>query len=135
MRPVLLIGLLLLATATATTAAQAQERHGFWFNGGLGYGSLGCENCGSREGGLSGGISLGGTLSPHWLLGVGTTGWTKEDGGIRLTTGTVDARVRFYPSRTGNFFLTGGLGVGEIRASGFGASASETGWGAVLGLG
>ena len=130
---VLITGWLLMVTPVAGIA---QERHGFWFNGGLGYGSLGCDDCGSREGGLSGGLSLGGTLSPKFLLGVGTTGWYKDEGGASLTTGTVDARIRFYPSTTGGFFLTGGLGVGSVRVAvdGFG-SASETGAGAMLGLG
>ena len=120
----------------APTRGAAQERHGFWFNGGLGYGSLGCEDCGSRESGLSGGLSLGGTLSPNLLLGVGTTGWYKDEGGANLTVGTLDARLRWYPSTTGGFFLTTGLGVGSISASadGFG-SASETGVGFMLGLG
>jgi hypothetical protein len=129
----LMIAVLLLAVAGPLSA---QERHGFWFNGGLGYGSLGCDNCGSREGGLSGGLSLGGTLSPKFLLGVGTTGWTKNENGATLTSGTLDARIRFYPSRTGGFFLTGGLGVGTIHVSvdGFG-SDTQTGFGAVLGLG
>jgi hypothetical protein len=130
---VLITGWLMMVTPVA---AVAQERHGFWFNGGLGYGSLGCDNCGSREEGLSGGLSLGGTLSPKFLLGVGTTGWYKDEGGASLTAGTVDARIRFYPSTTGGFFLTGGLGVGSVRVAvdGFG-SASETGAGAMLGVG
>src|SRR2546423_3623025 len=92
-------------------AQNAQTRQGFWFSGGLGYGSLGCDNCDSRESGLSGGLSLGGTLSPKWLLGVGTTGWTKSEGGLRLTVGTLDARLRFYPSMTGGVFLPRRLGV------------------------
>src|SRR3954464_3289475 len=78
------IGTLLMLKAGL---GSAQERHGFWFNGGLGYGSLGCDNCGSREGGLSGGLSLGGTLSPKWLLGVGTSGWYKDEGGASVTIG------------------------------------------------
>ena len=67
---------------------------------------------------------------------MGTTGWTKDDNGATLTSGTLDARIRFYPSRTGGFFLTGGLGVGMIHVSvdGFG-SDTQTGFGAVLGLG
>src|SRR5690349_23877711 len=123
--------LLLIALLLVPASAHAQERHGFWFNGGLGWGSLGCDNCDGREGGSSGGLSLGGTLSPKFLLGVGTTGWTKDEGGARLTTGTLDARMRFYPSVTGGFFLTAGLGVGTIHASidGFG-SDTETGFGA-----
>src|SRR5262245_12340009 len=49
------------------------RREGFWFNAGLGEGWLGCDNCdGGRAGGLSGGLSLGGTLSPRVLMGVGT---------------------------------------------------------------
>lgn len=115
-------------------AGMAQDRHGFWFNGGPGYGSLGCDNCGSREGGLSGGLSLGGTLSPHVLLGVGTSGWYKEEFGVALTVGTLDARLRFYPSRTGRFFLTTGLGLGTIHASISGlAGDTETGVGFMLG--
>ena len=111
-------------------------RRGFWFNVGLGYGSLGCDNCGDRVGGLSGGISLGGTISQHVLLGIGTTGWYKSQDGVTLTVGTLDARIRVYPSATGGFFLTAGLGLGSISASagGFG-SASETGAGAMFGLG
>ena len=123
-------------TAAAVPAKNRHLRRGFWFSGGLGYGSLGCDNCGSREGGLSGGIQLGGTLSQKVLLGGGTSGWAKEEGGATLTVGTLVAMVRFYPSSTGGFFLLGGLGVGSIYAKidGFGED-TETGAGALLGLG
>jgi hypothetical protein len=129
-----------LASVSLTGIAQAQknaqQRDGFWFSGGLGYGSLGCDNCGSREGGVSGGLSLGGTISPRFLLGVGTSGWTKSDQGARLTVSELDARVRFYPQTSGGFFITGGLGVGSVTASvpGFG-SHTETGGGAIFGMG
>ncbi|HWL41051.1 MAG TPA: hypothetical protein VNO75_12525 [Gemmatimonadaceae bacterium] len=129
----------LLASVVAVGSAQAQNaqvRDGFWFSGGLGYGVLGCDDCSEYEGGLSGGLSLGGTISPRFLLGVGTSGWSKSQGGGTLTVGLLDARVRFYPSTKGGFFLTGGLGVGSVSASisGFG-SETETGMGAILGLG
>ena len=122
--------------AFAQHPQQPQLRHGFWFSGGLGYGSLGCQDCGSREGALSGNISLGGTLSQKVLLGVSTNGWTKSENGSSLTVGSLTAAIRFYPSPTGGFFLTGGLGLGTVSAgiSGFG-SASETGVAALLGLG
>jgi hypothetical protein len=128
-----LAGLLLLL---GTSSGAAQDRHGFWFTGGLGYGSLGCDGCGTRFGGASGGIALGGTLSPKFLLGVGTTGYYRTDGPLTETLGTLDARILFYPSRTGNFYLTTGLGLGSWTDdySGFG-SVSETGVGFVLGLG
>ena len=134
-----LVALCALASASLAGIAQAQNaqaRQGFWFSGGLGYGSLGCDNCGSREGGISGGLSLGGTISPRFLVGVGTSGWTKSQQGARLTVDEIDARVRFYPQTHGSFFLTGGVGIGSVRASasGFG-SATENGAGAILGMG
>ncbi len=126
-----------LAVSAAFAHAQnAQIRDGFWFSGGLGYGSLGCDNCGgSRESGISGGLSLGGTITPRFLLGVGSEAWAKSQQGATLTVGTLDARVRFYPSTTGGFFLTGGLGVASVSAGGFGYTATETGLGMLFGLG
>jgi len=124
-----------VAVASLAQAQRAEVRQGFWFSGGLGYGSLGCDGCGSREGGISGGLSLGGTITPRLLIGVGTSGWTKSEQGARLTVDEIDARVRFYPSRTGNFFVTGGIGYGELRASAGGISATDTGAGAILGMG
>lgn len=127
-----------LAVSAASAHAQnAQVRQGFWFSGGLGFGSMGCQDCGGdRLNGLSGDLSLGGTISPRFLLGVGSMGWVKQDQGATLTVGTLDARVRFYPSTTGGFFLTGGLGLGTVTGSVAGVgSNTETGVGAVFGLG
>lgn len=131
------LGLIGLFALPGDAVAQlGQARDGFWFNLGLGYGSLGCQDCETREGGVSGGIALGGTLSDKWLLGVATTGWTKEEDGVQLTAGTLTATARFYPSATGGFFLLGGLGIGtiDVAIEGFG-SESEIGAGALLGLG
>src|SRR5947207_12113855 len=135
---------LAVITACLAGSALAQQpqprqlplRHGFWFSGGLGYGSLGCQDCSGRTGSLSGNISLGGTLSQKVLLGVSTNGWTKSENGSTLTVGSLTAAIRFYPSPTGGFFLTGGLGLGTVSAgvAGF-VSASETGVAALLGLG
>lgn len=125
-----------VSVSSSVSAQNSQTRQGFWFNGGLGYGSLGCENCGSREGALSGGLAIGGTLSQKVLLGAGTNGWTKSENGGTLTVGTLTALIRFYPSATGGFFLVGGLGLGSIHAevNGIG-SDTETGVGALVGLG
>ncbi len=125
-----------LAVVGAAQAQNAQVRQGFWISGGLGYGVLGCENCTDYEGGVSGGLSLGGTISPRFLLGAGTSGWTKSEAGETLTVGLLDARVRFYPTTRGGFFLTGGLGIGSVKGTvaGFG-SQTETGVGVILGLG
>ena len=76
------------------------------------------------------------TVSRKVLLGVSSNAWTKSESGVTLTAGTLTAAIRFYPSATGGFFLTGGLGVGtlDLAITGLG-SASETGFGALLGLG
>jgi len=132
--------LVCLATLAGASVAAAQgnpqTRQGFWFSGGLGWGTLGCADCDGRTGGFSGGLSLGGTLSSKVLFGVGTTGWTKSEDGATLTVGTLDARVRFYPSAKAGFYLTGGAGVGSISAemAGFG-SDSEIGVSMLLGIG
>ena len=112
-----------------------QTREGFWFNAGLGIGSLGCEECVGRTNGLSGGISLGGRLTDKLLLGGGSTGWTKESGGARLSVSTLDARLRFYPMRTSGFFITGGAGVGTLTISARSESRSEFGLGVIFGVG
>jgi hypothetical protein len=130
-----LVAVVAAFAATTAQAQHAQTRQGFWFSGGLGMGSLGTQDGTSRENGMSGDISLGETLSPHWLLGVGSSGWSKSEQGGRLTVATLDARVRFYPSATGGFFLTGGIGGGSIRASAGGFSATDNGAGAIFGLG
>jgi outer membrane protein with beta-barrel domain len=130
--------MLAVVAAFAATTAQAQQapiRQGFWISGGLGMGSLGSDGSDSRESGMAGDIALGGTLSPHWLLGVGSSGWSKSENGGRLTIATLDARVRFYPSATGGFFVTGGIGGASVRASIGGLSATDNGTGATLGLG
>jgi hypothetical protein len=130
------LALALVALATNASAQRAQTRQGFWFNVGLGAGSLGCDDCDSRTNGLSGQLSLGGTISPRFLLGAGTNGWTKEEDGVTLTMGSLAALVRFYPSATGGFYLTGGMGIAtlDLGLAGYG-SESDTGVSAILGIG
>src|SRR5256884_8633031 len=53
------------ALAQQPQPRQPQLRHGFWFSGGLGDGSLRCPNCSGRTGALSGNILLGGALGPQ----------------------------------------------------------------------
>jgi len=119
--------------APSAARQASQMRDGWWGNIGLGVGSFGCNDCdGVRVNGLSGGFSIGGTLNPHLRLGIGSTGWAKTtvDGDL-FTVGTLDGRVRVYPSVTSGFFITGGLGFGSIRLD----SETEIGVGAVVGLG
>lgn len=116
--------------------ARPHTREGFWIGFGLGAGSLGCADCGDRETAFSGNFKLGGTINPHFLLGAETNGWYKSEDVVTLTYGNLSAVAYYYPSVTSGFYLKGGLGVANLRAEadGFG-SDSETGSGAVLGLG
>lgn len=65
------------------------------------------------------------------LLGVGTTGWAKEVDGETLTAGTFDLRLRFYPVLSSGFFVTGGVGAGNLS---YGDEA-ELGMGLLIGVG
>ena len=120
---------------TAQDGGHAQTRDGFWFNAGIGVGSLGCDDC-DRESGFSGQLALGGTVSDRVILGASANFWTKEESGVTLNVGVLAAMIRFYTSQTGGFFLTGGLGIGsvDVEVSGFG-DGSEQGFGSLLGAG
>lgn len=108
------------------------QRGGFWFSGGLGFGALTCEFCeNSYFGGLSGGLAAGGTVNPHLLIGAGTTGWARTIEGDTVSAGTLDFRVRVYPSLYHGFFVNGGIGFGSMSIGTF----SDTGLGGMYGLG
>lgn len=86
------------ASSVSLVAQQPQTRDGFWFSLGMGYGSLGCFGCGGgRVGGLSGGLSLGWTVNPRLLLGVGTTGWIDAAGYTSAGTRAAAARTWARP--------------------------------------
>lgn len=117
-------------------AQNPSAREGLWFYVGIGTGSLGCSDCDTRLTGASGGLALGGTVNAHWLVGAFTNGWVKSEDGATLSAGTLVFGARYYPSATSGFFLTGGLGIATIELGVFGVgSATETGTGALLGLG
>ena len=138
-----------LIVCLSTTAAVAQQpapapapapeptraplvREGFWFSGGLGLGSVGCQDCeGERWNGLSGGLSLGGTISPKFLLGIGTSGFSRTIDGETVSVGTLDTRIRFYPSNYHGFHINGGIGLGSLSIDG----ESEFGAGVMFGVG
>lgn len=120
---------------TSETAENTHQRDGFWFNGGLGGGSLGCSDCVGREGGWTGNLTFGGTLSQKVLLAGSSNVWTKSDNGATVTAGALTAMLRFYPSATGGFYLAGGLGVGTLSIDTDFGDASETGAAAILGVG
>lgn len=129
-----------LALPQATFAqGHPQTRQGFWIGLGVGWGSLGCTGCNTRESSGAATLKLGGTLNQQVLLGVESSAWTKNYDAGRLTHATVAFVGQFYPTPESGFFLQGGVGVSELRveASGFGLNfaATDRGFGATAGLG
>ena len=128
---VLMVTLAVRATAQEAPA-NPQPRSGVWFSGGLGYGTLGCDDCsGERLNGLSGGLSLGGTITPRLLVGVATVGFSKSEDGETLTAGTLEGRIRFYPWIDKGFHINAGAGLATLSFAG----DTETGFGLTLGVG
>ena len=102
---------------------------GFGLTRGMGYGSAGCDGClYSRATDLAVGYHSAAQsareCSSAWAQRLVWI-WNWE------AMGTLDARLRFYPSLTSGFFITGGLGLGHV------SDGYDTVWGpgAVVGLG
>ena len=125
---------LLVLGVSVVSAQHPQTRKGFWIGFGFGYGSYSCTGCGST-GSVSGYLKMGGTVSPHLLLGGETNGWTKSESGTTLTAGNASFAAYYYPQPASGFFLRGGVGFATISGSSGGSSASQTGLGATGGLG
>ena len=137
-RSTMVVALLAVATTLlpAAATAQAPARSGFFIGFGFGGGSFGIEDADERETSISGYFKIGGALSDHVLLGAESSGWTKEESGITVTSGALSAMAYVYPNPAGGFFLQGGLGIASLEAEvdGFG-SGSETGTAFTLGAG
>src|SRR5881227_2871419 len=117
-RVVILLAVLSVA-APAARAQYPQRREGFWIGFGLGYGSANvtCDTCisGSRTGGVTAFLKLGGTPSRNLLIGGAINGWSHSSGGATETMGNVTASLYYYPVASGGLFLTGGLGFSDYR--------------------
>ena len=98
-------------------AQRPQVRQGYWISGGLGYGSLdvACDGCDSdRQSGLTGRLAMGGTLSPHFLIGGDVESWAKEVDGVDILFGHISGVGYWYPRATGGLFVKGGVGFGSL---------------------
>ncbi len=132
------VSIVIACSAGVAAAQRAQTREGFWIGFGFGYGSAHatCTGCASAsEGGATGFLKLGGTLSPKVLLGGAVNAFSKSSGGATETLGNVTGSIFYYPAPASGFFVTGGLGFSEYDLSGGGVSISSTGWGFTVGAG
>jgi hypothetical protein len=107
---------------------QAASRQGMWLNAGVGAG------IGNDIGGQSANLAVGWTLSPRFLLALGTSDWRTTVDRDRVTFGTLDLRTQFYPEANRGFFLTGGLGLGYFQFSP-GGTGPDLGRAILIGLG
>lgn len=118
-RAVLLTSVLLSAAVARAEAQRVAERHGFWFGGGVGMGSarLSCSICrGGRDGGLSGYLRLGATVTPQLLIGGETTIWYHTENAVDYLLGSVQAVVYLYPVKRSGFYLKSGFGLAQYSA-------------------
>ncbi len=132
------LGILALAVAPAARAQYPQRREGFWIGFGLGYGSanISCDNCdsGSRTGGVTAFLKLGGTPSRNVLIGGAVNGWSHSRGGATETMGNITGSLYYYPVATSGLFLSGGLGFSNYHVD-TSPSTNGTGWGFTGGVG
>jgi hypothetical protein len=117
---IMMLVVVALAFVGAPAVAQEEDaesqsqptRNGFWFTGGLGYGSLNVsfQNVSESEGAVSTAIALGGTVSSKVQLGGLLQGWSKTTNGIDELAGGASCIVNFFPRSTSGFGLRAGVG-------------------------
>jgi len=123
--------------ATGTPSRDTPKGHtGFHVAFGLGAGWLGlsCDGCGDfdRKSGVSGFLTLAGSVGKTMLIGVESTGWTKDYGGTTGQGYSLMAQITGYLNETSGLFVSTGLGLvgyredtdffGTLSGNGFGFS-------------
>ena len=140
---------ILITTAALALAgnASAQTRHGFFFGGGLGYGSgdasteetradlsqIGGLDSG-REGGLTVNLRGGKTLSPRLAVGLELNGYHRSQDLVNISLYNLSAAFYLYP-RDAGLFVKGGVGLARARFRFEGDDLTGLGLGAMLGVG
>jgi hypothetical protein len=114
----LVASLVLLATP-ALSAQGVAARRGFWLGGGAGIGSarLSCTVCrAGRDGGGSGYLRLGATITPQILIGGEAIAWYHSESDVSFFLGSVQAVVMLYPMVRSGFFVKSGFGLAQYSA-------------------
>ncbi len=140
-RSVVMLFLMSVALARVAYGQEEVRRRGFWIGFGLGAGwntSEGLDN--DRRIGGAGYLRMGGTVSPNVLLGGESIGWGRTEDDVTLGRGNATFTAMFYPSRTGGFYVKGGIGFSYVSVAIAGPgnttiTADESGFGSTVGLG
>lgn len=134
-----LAGVVLTLLVTAPTDARAQEstRRGPFVGLGVGYGSFGCETCGTRNSSPAGYVKVGVSLGPRVRQALELSAWTKSEEGDRITHGNLSVIVQVYPLTVRGLFIKGGAGFSRlvVKQAGAPRSSSDAGLGLTGGLG
>jgi len=103
---------LLVLGVSVASGQHPQTRKGFWIGFGVGWGSYGisCSGCSGlgREGSYTGYLKMGGTVSPHLLLGGESIAWSKTESGSTITAGNLTLSGYYYPQPASGLFLSSG---------------------------
>lgn len=138
-RSMAMLSALVVLGASTASAQHPQTRKGFWIGFGFGWGSYGisCSGCSGvgREGSYTGYLKMGGTVSPHFLLGGESIAWSKSESGSTVTAGNVSLAGYYYPQPASGLFLSAGVGFSRAEASSGGSSGGSTGPGFQVGAG
>ena len=111
--------LLAAAVVSQPVAAQSPTLRGPWLGAGLGTASaqVNCELCvDDRNGGLSGYLAGGVTLSPSVRLGAELTGWFDNTNDVSQRLLLYGASAYWTPVPGGAWYLKGGLGLLNYHA-------------------
>jgi hypothetical protein len=113
--------LALAAIAGVSTAhAQSSSVHGAWLGGGIGTASarVNCEACtANRNGGLSGYVSGGLAVARGLRAGAELAGWFDSTDDVNQRLALYGASLWWNPSPAGSWYLKGGIGMLNYRAS------------------
>jgi len=118
-RASVLAALLVLAGNAWLAAQEGPRRQGFWSSFGGGYASTksDCQNCVDPPSGagVSLFLKLGGTVSPHVLLGVEANGYYRSESAVDTRVGNLSLIGQWYPWVKSGFFGKGGVGLSYGR--------------------
>jgi hypothetical protein len=113
-------GMLVALAVSQPARAQDASLRGPWLGAGLGTASasVNCDICsGDRNGGLSGYLSGGFTFGRGLRAGAELAGWRDETAGVTQRLILYGASLYWVPAPTASWYLKGGVGLLNYRAS------------------
>ncbi len=114
-----LVASLLVLSSSGLSAQRVASHAGVWFGGGVGLGSarLSCTVCrAGRDGGTSGYLRVGATVTPQILIGGEALAWYHSEGNLSFLLGSVQAVLFIYPMPKSGLYIKTGFGLAQYSA-------------------